>query len=119
VGDANDLVQLNGEIAERETAGDTAWFDQLLAPQFAMRRANFAHMGRAEFLAAVARSALRSTEDVIVAHHTDRTAAVTCTVHMQQADGTWATYRNVRLFTRGSSTHDWHMLAWANEPADG
>jgi hypothetical protein len=116
IGEEDALVQLNNDIATRETAGDRAWFVNLLAPQFAMRRANFAHTTRAEFLARVEASAERSTDDIAVAHHTELTAVVTCTVSMRQDDDTWAAFRNVRLFTRDAPDHTWQLLAWANEP---
>jgi hypothetical protein len=89
MGEDDALVQLNADIAARETAGNRAWFENLLGPQFAMRRANLAHTTRAEFLARVEASAERSTDDIAVAHHTDLTAVVTCTVSMRQDDDTW------------------------------
>jgi hypothetical protein len=108
MGEDDALVQLNNDIAARETAGDRAWFENLLAPQFAMRRTNFAHTTRAEFLARVEASAER---------YIDLTAVVTCIVSMRQDDDTWAAFRNVRLFTRDAPDHAWQLLAWANEPA--
>ena len=112
----DELVELNHEMASRETAGDRAWFDRLLAPEFAMRRASGAYVGRAAFLAAVAPSAERTTSELDVVHHTDRIAAVVCVVSMRQADRSSQDYRNSRLFGRLDGTASWQLLAWANEP---
>jgi hypothetical protein len=112
----DELVELNNEMASRETAGDGAWFDRLLAPEFAMRRASGVYAGRAAFLAAVAPSAERTTSDVDVVHHTDRTAVVVCVVSMRQSDGSVQDFRNCRLFGRPDAAASWQLLGWANEP---
>jgi hypothetical protein len=111
------LVKLNHDIAAQETAGERKWFEDLLAPQFAMRRASLEYATGEEFLAKVAASAERRTDNIVIAHSTGRTSVVTCTVQMRQADKTWAAYNNVRLFTRDSPDQPWQLLAWANESA--
>src|SRR5262245_11243209 len=117
MGTVDELVELNYELASRETSGDRAWFDRLLAPEFAMRRASGAHVGRAAFLAAVAPSADRTTTELDVVHHTDRTAVVVCVVSMRQADGSSQDFRNCRLFGRPDAAASWQLLGWVNEPA--
>lgn len=111
------LVKLNHDIADRETAGDRVWFEALLAPQFAMHRANLKYATRDEFLAILAAGPERRTDNIVVAHSTGQTSVVTCTVEVRQKDETWAAYRNVRLFTRDSPDQLWQLLAWANEAA--
>ena len=115
MGTIDDLVDLNAEIADRETAGDGAWFDRLLAPEFAMRRASGVHVGRAVFVSAVAPGAERTTSDVEVLSHTDRAAVVVCLVSMRQADGSSKGFRNYRLFGRQDAAASWQLLGWANE----
>jgi hypothetical protein len=110
------LVALNEEIGKRETAGDAPWFERLLAPQFAMRRASTVHLDRATFLAGVGPSAVRHTTGIEVLLRTDRAAVVTCVVRMQQTDGTSKDFRNARLFSRPDPSAAWQLLGWANEP---
>jgi hypothetical protein len=111
----DDLVALNKEIASRETAGDKAWFDRLLAPEFAMRRASGVHVTRAVFLSAVEPSAPRETSDVNVTHESDHLAMVECMVSMRDGDSE-RRFQNCRLFTRVDRNRNWQLLAWANAP---
>lgn len=101
------LEQVNRDIAARETDGDRRWFEHLLAPEFAMRRASM------EF---DSRDAQRRTREVEILHATDRCAVVTCTVEMLK-DETWLPFRNVRVFVRPSAQASWQLLGWVNEPA--
>src|SRR4051812_37870631 len=87
----HDLAALTREIAVRETSGDAAWFDRVLAPEFVMRRALGVHVGRAVFLAAVAPGAERQTSDVRVLLESDRSAVVTCMVSMRQVTSRFQT----------------------------
>jgi hypothetical protein len=112
----DELVALNDEIGKRETAGDAPWFERLLAPQFAMRRASMAHIDRDTFLEGVEPSAVRITTGIEVLHRTDRAAFVTCVVRMQQTDGTSKNFRNARIFSRPDPSAAWQLLGWANEP---
>ena len=116
MGEEDELIALNDEIGKRESAGDAPWFERLLAPQFAMRRASTVHIDRATFLAAVEPGAERHSTGIEVLHQTDRTAFVTCVVTMQQTDGTSKDFRNARIFTRPARSAPWQLLGWANEP---
>jgi hypothetical protein len=117
--DDDDLIELNREIAVRETAGDRDWFaNVLLANPFVMRRAGLVYNDRDQFLDKVAASAERRTEDTVVVFRTDRTAMVACTVHIEREDGSWAAYRNARLFVRNEPDLSWQLFAWANDPAE-
>jgi hypothetical protein len=107
--DRRDLRQLQLEIGRRESAGDRAGLDGLLAPAFAFRRADGSVVDRAGFLAAVKQSPARHTEVTAVTLHGDR-AVVECVVTM---DG--KAYHNLRLFIRQGD--EWKLLGWANEAA--
>lgn len=110
-----DLEQVNRDIAARETAGDRLWFEHLLAPEFAMRRASMEFESRGAFLDRVEESAQRRTREVEILHATDRCAVVTCVVEMLK-DETWIHFRNVRVFARPSAQASWQLLGWVNEP---
>jgi hypothetical protein len=112
---SDDLKALNLEIGKREEEGDRDWFEKLLGPVFAMRRAGGALVDRAEFLQAVERSHVRVTEDIVV-EQAEVTAVAKCVVSMPQPDGTWERYRNTRLFTRAETGSKWQLIGWANEP---
>jgi hypothetical protein len=106
------LEKLNVEIGTQEQEGAGGFFDDLLAPFFAMRRANGQILDRAGFLAAVAPSGPRSTDVDDVTFVGDLRALVACHVEL---NGT--IYHNLRLFIRSSRTERWQLLAWANEAA--
>jgi hypothetical protein len=113
------LERLNVEIAERESTADRAWFESLLTPEFAFRRANNSHVGRQAFLNGLANGRpgqARRTSRVTVAFETDRCAVVTCVVERRADDGSWEAFDNVRLFTRAATAEPWQLLGWANEP---
>ena len=115
--DHEQLQKLNVEIGSAEARGDKAFFEELLAPVFAMRRAGGNRMDdREQFIEAVAESAERVTEvESITLFESDR-ALVTCVVAMETAEGP-KRFHNVRLFTRQAADAPWTLLAWANEPA--
>jgi hypothetical protein len=112
--DEERLRQLNIEIGAAETRGDRDFLENLLAPVFAMRRANGSVVDRAQFLEGVAVSGKRDTEVQSVRIQSNR-AIVDCTVTMATPDGT-RRFHNLRLFTRASADDSWMLLAWANEP---
>jgi hypothetical protein len=113
--DYDDLAALNVDIATAETEGDAAFFEKLLAPQFAMRRANGAIIGRADFVAAVTKSQRRATAVESITFLGNR-ALVQCIVSMGPT-GDRNDFNNLRLFVREAPDHAWMLLAWANEPA--
>jgi hypothetical protein len=109
------LKALNEEIGRREQDGDGRWFDRLLAPEFAMRRASGVHVNRATFLSGVKASEERATSEVDVLARTDQNAMVVCVVAMTLADGSVKRFRNHRLFARPDAAAEWQLLGWANE----
>jgi hypothetical protein len=115
--DYEQLRTLNIEIGNAEGRGDTAFFEDLLAPVFAMRRADGKRMDdRGQFIAAVAESAERATEVESITFFEANRALVVCILAMETAEGT-RRFHNVRLFTRQAADTPWKLLAWANEPA--
>jgi phage terminase large subunit GpA-like protein len=114
--DRDELARLNVEIGAAETRGDAAFFEKLLAPAFAMRRADGKRIDdRGRFIAAVAKSAERRTEVHSIAFFERDRAIVTCIVTMGTPDGT-KRFHNLRLFIRKGPRSAWKLLAWANEP---
>jgi hypothetical protein len=112
------LRQLNIDIGEAEAQGSTEYFEALLAPAFAMRRADGERIDdRERFIASIAESADRPTKVDAITFFDANRALVVCTVTMDTADGS-KRFHNVRLFTRPSSSDRWQLLAWANEPTD-
>jgi hypothetical protein len=105
------LTALNVAIGEAESRGDKAFFEELLAPAFAMRRARGSIDDRDAFLGGVKESAQRTTDVESVTLFAENRALVVCTVTM---DG--ERFGNVRLFTREAADRPWQLLAWANEP---
>jgi hypothetical protein len=109
------LAELNLDIVAQESAGDVLYFERLLADEFAMRRADLAtFMGRAAFIAGVAESPARSTEDFEVILEARTVAVTRCTV-AKATGGGLSRSSDVRLFVRGSEREPWRILAWANE----
>lgn len=115
----DELKALNRQIADRENARDGAWFDRLLAPEFAMRRASRVHVDRSAFLGALTTTPAgeRNTDEPTVLHRSETSAFVVCTVSMKQSDGTAQDFRNYRLFSRPDPGSAWQLLGWVNEPA--
>lgn len=116
--DDETLRSLNLEIGEAEARGDRPFFEDLLAPAFAMRRADGKRIeDRARFIASVATSARRRTTVHSITCFESNRALVECTVTMETAEGS-KHFHNLRLFTRGRPSDRWQLLAWANEPAE-
>ena len=110
------LTMINVEMAERETKGDKTYFDALLAPTFAFRRASGAFDDRQIFLAGLRRGAERKCKEgsIKVMPFGSTRAFVTCVVTVQGKKGP-ESYHNARLFVL-DATDSWRLLAWANEP---
>jgi hypothetical protein len=112
------LRDLNVDIGAAETRGDKVFFEDLLAPAFAMRRADGKRIDdRTQFIAAVKESADRPTTVHSVTVFEGNRALVTCTVTMDTGQGL-RQFHNVRLFTRPAAGDRWQLLAWANEPVE-
>lgn len=109
----NGLSELSSLIARKETTGDVGFFCDLLAPEFAMRRAKLeTYVGRDGFLEALESSFERRTCDVRVLLETETIAVTRCTVVRVPDD---LHFDNVRIFVRPSAAVQWKLLAWANE----
>ena len=114
--DYEQLRALNIEISNAESRGDSAFFVDLLAPVFAIRRKDGTSFDdRDEFIAGVAKSAERATEVHSVTFFGVNRALVECVVAMETSEGT-KRFHNLRLFTRQTAAATWMLLAWANEP---
>jgi hypothetical protein len=110
------LRALNVEIGNAESRGDAPYFEALLAPAFAMRRADgTSTTDRDAFLAAVKQSPARETAIEQVAVLGAGRAFVTCVITMPMPGGP-RRFHNARLFTRKAGSDPWQVLAWANEP---
>jgi hypothetical protein len=109
------LRDLNVDIGAAETRGDKAFFEDLLAPAFAMLRAkDYKIDDRTAFISAVKESAERQTSVGSITFFEANRALVVCTVTMETPDGE-GRFHNVRLFIRPSAKRNWQLLAWANE----
>jgi hypothetical protein len=114
--DYDELRALNIEIGNAEARGDRSFFDDLLAPVFAMRRADGKRMdNREQFISGVVESSNRATEIQSITLFDLNRALVVCVVMMETAEGP-KQFHNLRLFTRQSADGPWKLLAWANEP---
>ena len=112
------LRALNLELVAQESAGNTDYFESLLADEFAMRRADLStFIDRPTFIAGVAKSQERTNEDFEIVLRTATVAVVRCTV-ITVKNGRPGRFNNVRLFVRPTEKDPWKMLAWANEPGD-
>ena len=123
-----ELLELNSDIATRETAGDLAFFEGLLSPEFVMRRAKETvdlatggavlrtYSGRKDYLKGVEKSSPRETAGITEVYSCSTISVVACVVRMEVGGGSWASFRNVRMFARESAGSPWHLMAWANEP---
>jgi len=108
------LRALNVDIVVHESDGNTAYFEELLADEFAMRRADLTtFVDRETFIAGVAESPARINEDLDTVLQTDTVAVVRCTVATTK-DGRPGRFNNVRLFVRAAEQDTWKLLAWAN-----
>lgn len=111
------LHDTNARIPAAETAGDRAFFEPLLAPLFAIRRASGKIEGRDDFIAAVKASEKRTAEVLSIEVFGDTRAVVTSIVTMETAEGS-KRFHNLRLFVREASGSSWMLLAWANEQTE-
>jgi hypothetical protein len=112
------LRALNLDIVFQESAGNTQYFERLLADEFAMRRADLTtFVDRGSFIAHVASSPGRITEDLDIILQTSTVAVVRCTITTTK-DGVPGRFDNVRLFVRASERDPWKLLAWANETVE-
>ena len=109
--DRSVLEELNLEIGRRESAGDRAGLERIIAPALAFQRANPERtvVDRTGYLESVAQSPPRQTEVTSVTVHGSR-AVVECFVTMEGKR-----FHNLRLFIRHEGR--WKLLGWANEPA--
>lgn len=79
--DIADLVMLNERIGEEESLGARQYLDEeVLAPAFAMSRANGSIVVRDEYLSGIKTSAQRSTEVLSVSLLGQNRATVSCIV---------------------------------------
>jgi hypothetical protein len=115
VDDVARLRALNAAIGDAEARGDTAFFEALLAPAFAMVRPDGLRFDdRSGFLAALRPGPARRTRVESVVTYDDR-AVVTCTVAKGEgADA--AVHRNIRVLSRPGPAGDWQLVAWVTEP---
>jgi hypothetical protein len=109
------LRSTNIEIGNAETQGNKEFFETLLAPCLAFRRANGQILDRPNFIAGVSPSAKRTTNIQSITVLEKNRALIECTVTMED-DGGAKRFHNVRLFVREGESNQWMLLGWANEP---
>jgi hypothetical protein len=112
---ASDLCQLNLEITNAENNANTAFFEALLAPAFAFRRANGVVVDRQGFLDALKAGGDRQTEaeSIEIKLLGKSRALVECVVFAGTPDQR-RRFENARLFSRDENGN-WRLLSWANE----
>ena len=114
---SENLHALNLRMMTQESAGNVEYFEELLAPVFAMRRGDLSTiLDRPTFLAGVVESPPRATEDFEILLETPSLAIVRSTV-AQVRDNEPGRFTNIRVFVRPSSMDEWKLLSWINEPA--
>ena len=100
-----ELAELNVEIGDREFKKDSAFFEALLAPAFAMYRANPERtvVDRKRFLVDLGTSSpkARTTEVDSVSLIGEERFVVTCVVNMDQSR-----FHNLRLFVPNRNPAD-------------
>ena len=111
-----DLRQINIQIGDEESEGNVPFFEKLLAPTFAMRRANGVLNNRSEFIKNVQPGPRRETIVHEIALLGERRALAHCTVRLLDSSSP-GEFSNLRLFIRDSGTDEWLLMAWANERA--
>jgi hypothetical protein len=111
--DRDALETMNVEIGNAESRGDKAYFEDLLAPAFAFRRASGVIVDRAQFIGAVAPSAPRKTTVRSITFAGHARAVVSCVVAMD-VEGVSKNFDNLRVFVLDADKR-WKLLAWANE----
>lgn len=104
------LQALNAKIMEAENAGDREWLASILAPHFAIQRANGDVADRDSFLQNVKAGGDRVSRIVEPIRVYGNRAVVQFVVSTggRQID-------NLQLFVRRKG--EWQVLGWANEPA--
>ena len=112
--DRDALEALNVEIGDAESRGDKGFFEDLLTPSFAFRRANGNIVDRQQYMDAVAASGARTTSIRSITFLGRARAAVSCVVTME-VQGSRKDFDNLRMFIRMDGG-PWKLLAWANEP---
>ena len=112
----DELRALNIEIGEAETRGDVPFFEDLLAPAFAMRRADGKRIDdRGAFVRAVAKSAKRATEIQSVTMFEENRALVDVHRHDARCRG-HETLSQCPALHSTVGEESLAALAWANEP---
>jgi len=126
----DELIKLNKELALRENAGDIDWFENVLAPEIAFRRASGVIIDREAFLSALKNpsNTLRSYEQTEGVEITENLAVFKCIISTtspsdnnsgktEPADNVIKKFRNIRLFVKQRFKDDsrWVLLGWANE----
>jgi hypothetical protein len=112
---ASDLCQLNLEITNAENNANRAFFEALLAPAFAFRRANGVVVDRQGFLDALKAGGDRRTEaeSIEIKLLGKSRALVECVVFTGTPDQR-RRFENARLFSMDEGGN-WRLLSWANE----
>jgi hypothetical protein len=108
------LESINVEIGNAEAAGGRVFFEDLLAPSFAFRRATGAIVDREQYIEAIAAGSARTTK-VLAITFAGRARAVVSSVVTMEVGGTSQDYDNLRMFIQ-CNDGSWKLLAWANEP---
>ncbi len=126
----DELINLNKEMVLRENAGDSDWFENVLAPEIAFRRGGGVIINRSAFLSALKNSngILRTYEQTEGIEITENLAVVKCIISTTSssgnnpgntvpADNVIKKFRNIRLFVKQRFKDDsrWVLLGWANE----
>lgn len=113
--DLDELRRINLEIGDIENTAGREYFNSLLAPAFAFRRASGVVVDRLGYLNALEAGGARQTkpESIQITPAGKNAALVTCTVSMP-VKGQPKNFHNARLFVRGDRG-GWQLLAWANE----
>jgi hypothetical protein len=128
--DVDELINLNKEMALRENAGDSDWFENILAPEIAFRRASGVIIDREAFLSALKNpsNTLRTYEQTEGVEIAENLAVFKCIISTTSpsdnnsgntgpADDVIKKFRNIRLFVKQKFEDDsrWLLLGWANE----
>jgi hypothetical protein len=112
----NELRTLNVEMAREETNGNTAYFEELLAPTFAFQEPHGDFVDRETFLGGLKAGGPQRECDpysINVTRLGEKRALVTCIVR-QKMDVGWTEFDDARLFVLAGEC--WRLLAWASEP---
>ncbi len=113
-----ELKNLDMHIPKAETNGDHEFFENLLSPVFAFRRANGAIVDRQQFISDVAPSSQRES-DLLAIDVLSRDRAIVSSVVKMSVDTrdvrTPSRFHNVRVYVRSHDREQWMLLAWANE----